>query len=268
VIYQFAACPSKRYTFYIMVAESIKEDDPQSNPSDDPMEDASPVPAAAKQPLTPSTSNNNHQSSSSIEVMSPQLLQVYYSRLFPFDLLSQWLHYGYTKPNASIFAHREFSFTIEPIKGEEIYLRYQAFRSAQDLQTEVLRRQPIKIDLGAVYSTSPSDRHATQTQKSVPIERELVFDIDLTDYDDIRACGCQGAALCKVCWTFMPMAMTLLDRALREDFAFQHISWFYSGRRGVHAWVCDASARELTDAGRSAVAKYLHVRTSSLLLAC
>lgn len=203
---------------------------------------------------------------------SPELLSQYYSRIFPFTLLSQWLSYTpITTDNASnnsnsnkLFSHREFSFTIEPTPGDEIYIRYQSYKSQSEFASAVLKRQPRKIDIGAIFSHPPKDHHAIQSstnanRKFQPNQRELVFDIDLTDYDGVRKCGCSGAKICGICWKMMGMAVKVMDEGLREDFGFEHICWFYSGRRGVHCWVCDESARTLSDAGRSAVANYFEV---------
>jgi DNA primase small subunit len=194
--------------------------------------------------------DNNKVMTSNGAPCHPEQLQMYYSRLFPYELLEQWLSQDYSR--------REFAFTIEPVPGEEIWIRYQSFR-AGELRPAILAKRAIKLDIGAVFSHPPKD-HNTTRQFS-PVQRELVFDIDLTDYDTIRYCGCAGTKnICRICWSYIVMAMQVVDTTLRTDFGYQHLAWVFSGRRGVHCWVCDESARQLTDEARSAIASYFDVR--------
>lgn len=122
----------------------------------------------------------------------------------------------------------------------------------------MIKFAPAKIHVGAVYNVKP--REHKETTKFTPIQKELVFDIDANDYDEVRFCPCKGTpAVCTICWGLLENAMQILDTALRTDFGFKDIIWVFSGRRGVHGWVCDQEARQLSAEARSAVASYLAV---------
>jgi DNA primase small subunit len=85
-----------------------------------------------------------------------------------------------------------------------------------------------------------------------------VFDIDMTDYDSVRTC-CSGADICRRCWSFIAAAVHVLNAAVRDQFGFNHLLWVYSGRRGIHLWISDKEALDLTDDQRKAIVGWLTV---------
>ncbi|KAJ0965098.1 hypothetical protein J5N97_026236 [Dioscorea zingiberensis] len=157
-------------------------------------------------------------------------LKVYYGKLFPCADMLKWMSYG-NACDPSFVGQREFSFTLE----NDIYLRYLSFNSVTEFENSIKKECPFKIDIGPVYSVDV--RHAyAQGGGFTPVERELIFDIDMSDYDDVQYC-CSGVDVCSACWPLMTIAIKVIDTTLRDDFGFNHILWVYSGRRGVHCWV-------------------------------
>jgi len=62
----------------------------------------------------------------------------------------------------------------------------------------------------------------------------------------------------------MALAMRVLERALREDYGFEHILCVYSGRRGIHLWGCDTRARVMPNEVReSETDQQIPVETSN-----
>ena len=223
------------------------EDDDEEFPSSDNIQPSSSPPS---QPTSSAVQLPAEQKES---YSDPSLMLQFYSRLFPFRTLFHWLNHS-PKPGPD-FAHREFALTL----SNDAYLRYQSYPTADLLKKDILRLNPSRFEIGPVYTTNPRDRKTLRKSSAFrPLSKEIVFDIDLTDYDDIRTC-CEKANICHKCWTFATMAIKVVDAALREDFGFEHIMWVYSGRRGVHAWISDKDARELDDDKRKALTGYFEV---------
>jgi DNA primase small subunit len=110
---------------------------------------------------------------------------MYYRRLFPFDLFCRWL--GYENVDKDGLFRREMSFTLDG----DIYIRYLSFKNAKEMEKDMIKKNPEKIDIGAIYNIPAVDRMSVADGAFVPQEREFVIDIDLSDYNDVRTC-CDG----------------------------------------------------------------------------
>lgn len=118
-------------------------------------------------------------------------------------------------------------------------------------------KTPLKVDAGAIWNRKPEKESTAKT-----IERELIFDFDMNDYDDVRTC-CEGKKVCLKCWKLLVVAVEIIEQVLTEDFDFHQLMFVFSGGRGLHIWVCDQRACQLRDPVRKAIVDYLELVTGN-----
>ena len=133
-------------------------------------------------------------------------MRLYYEKVFPFELMVEWLVYGHDEksekkkgekkeedkkkkeeedvvmsdaptftpsPYADIpfLKYREFACMIDK-DGTERVLRYRSFKNAQEMRAEFVRNLPSRIEIGPIYNKPliPSNRGQWTAN-----ERELIF---------------------------------------------------------------------------------------------
>ena len=207
--------------------------------------------------LSPFSSSSSLQLSIPEESISKlrfdQQLLLYYNHFFPFDLLYRWLSYG----SEATFQNREFAFW----NASNFFTRYQSFKNEEEFR-EILTH-PFQIhgestviermEIGPIYRKTPKQHSIPGV---VPMGREFVIDIDMNDYNSVRTC-CRDATVCSSCWILMTIAIKIINDILRRHLGFRHLLWVFSGRRGVHCWVCDESAKLLSSEERAAIIQYM-----------
>ncbi|KAM0671238.1 catalytic subunit of DNA primase [Ordospora colligata] len=167
--------------------------------------------------------------------MDSDQLKAYYRKLLPLDVIFKCL---------GINECREVSFGT--LSGS--YIRFLSFGSVDEFRKKLMSIVPERIDIGAVYKGRPAKHNCPRVAS-----KELVFDIDLTDYP--RSC-CNEKAVCEQCFALVKAAIKILDYSLHHEFGFHKIGFVFSGRRGVHCWVFDEAAQMLSDAERGEIVKY------------
>lgn len=164
----------------------------------------------------------------------------YYAEHFPIDLLHGWL------------AGCEVAFFYERTAPS----RYLSFATGREFWATLTRRRPTRVEAGATYAGRPAKDGAVTGSK-------LRFDLDVTDYDDVRGC-CSGPRMCGECWPLVDAAAAELDERLGREFGFEARLWVFSGRRGAHCWVGGARAERLSEEVRAALCAVLSSETVRL----
>lgn len=131
-----------------------------------------------------------------MDLEQQQLMKMYYKSLFPLGHIFKWLH---------ITEDREISFGL----SSKSYLRFLTFNSIEEFNEKLLSVVPERIDIGAIYKDRPMKHNNPRV-----VGKELVFDVDLTDYP--RTC-CSGKCICEGCFILIKVAVRILNYSLREE---------------------------------------------------
>lgn len=179
-------------------------------------------------------------------------MQYYYQYLYPFKQVFHWLNHS-PKPGRDMI-HRELAMAFR----SGAYKRYNSFDTVQEFKSQIQRANPDRFEIGAIYNKPPRNMDTVLKAEMKAQEKEVVFDIDMDDYDAYRTC-CSGANVCSKCWKFISLAMQIINVALVEDFDYTDFIWVFSGRRGAHCWISDKRSRLLNDNQRRNLLDYMNV---------
>ena len=200
-------------------------------------------------------------------------LKQYYDELFPFKQIWDMLcsTNGMSCGNIDIKPeNREFSITLE----KNIMQRYISFSNPLEMKLLFINKIPKRIEVGSVYAFKPNkllfNNLSKTSHNNLIMERTLVFDVDIEDYDEgiyVRDCKCSNIKspsdddktyLCTECFPILEAAKDILNYVLRNVYGFEILLFVFSGRRGIHCWVGDIRANILPNMIRTSIILYIN----------
>ncbi len=157
------------------------------------------------------------------------------------------------------FENREFGFD----KLFAGFTRNISFEKPEYLKEYLSNVPTFGAYIGSLYKHRliPKDKYndAITIHNTPWVGRELIFDLDMDDYDLVRTCKCKGREVCEDCWGLMQDAAAIIDETLDVDFGFKKRVWVYTGGRGYHCWVLDDNVFSVDQNIRSAIVEYMQL---------
>lgn len=141
------------------------------------------------------------------------------------------------------------------------YVRWLSVSSSEEMRGLLVSKKAAKFHTGAVFTCQPRLRRAVQAaqqklgEDAAPMQaelRELVFDVDCTDYSMLEA-DKNDIGSCDRAIPIVMLGMKVVARLLRSMFGFENTLLTYSGLKGAHLSVHDKRACALSDDERGAV---------------
>jgi len=163
-------------------------------------------------------------------------LRNYYEKWMPLEAICKWL-----VDSEGHLEKREINLTVS---GN--FKRFCSYPNFNSLRTHIVQLLPEKLDVGAIYDSEDQ-------RNGVIVEKELFFDIDADAYDNVRTCCTGKTDICEKCWIYLAAASHFISYMLENEFGFKQIIWIFSGRRGIHGWVCDTTAKKLSEDERASI---------------
>ena len=155
--------------------------------------------------------------------MATEEMIFYYTNLFPFPLIEKM-----RKMNMNVSqCYREISFSFD--NGHWFANPLKSVRTEEEFVAYILLKKPGQIHF---------DRLTLEEEERT--QREIVFDLDLSDFT--RHCGCgELSRACSLCWLHIEGAALLLRHLLVDRLAIKecHLLWVLSGKKGIHCLVND-----------------------------
>lgn len=141
--------------------------------------------------------------------------------------------------------------------------RHLAFQDHAHLANYLQKKTPLAVHVSCSQTCHPK-RNRLHTDYVQTCSRELMFDIDGDDYNDVKVCCGNKRAqeiqnVCDACWCFLACAVHGLNWFLKTYLGFKHVLWVFSGRRGVHAWVVDQRCTDMTNNDRKCITDRLEL---------